>query len=66
LIDQLAVAIYVFPDHILTDREALTTYLTEEMVDISCRRANAIEKNWQAAWEEKMAGTFVDVPNIQN
>jgi hypothetical protein len=45
LLNQLAVAVHVLPADVLTDRDALTTHLTDEMMDISRRTADAIEAN---------------------
>jgi hypothetical protein len=51
LLHQLAVAVHVLPADVLTDRDALTAHLTDELVDISSRTADTIETNWVAYWD---------------
>jgi hypothetical protein len=63
---QCALALHVLPEEMLANRDALTACLTQELHDLAHRQAEAIASHWQAEWEERMAGQFVDVPNIQN
>jgi hypothetical protein len=63
---QCTLAVQVLPEEMLADREALTACLAEELRDLGRRQAEAIASHWQAEWEERMAGKFVDLPNIQN
>ena len=63
---QCALAVYVLPEEMLADREALTACLAEELRDLGHRQAEAIKSHWQAEWEERMAGKFIDLPNLQN
>ena len=66
LLNQMAVAIHVLPADVLAERDALTAHLTDELMDISRRTADAIEANWVAYRDQKMAGTFMGMPNVQN
>jgi hypothetical protein len=63
---QCVLAVHVLPEEILTNRDELATCLTEELRDLSRRMAEAIASHWQAEWEQRMAGKFVDLSNIQN
>ena len=63
---QCALALHGVPEDMLANRDALTACLTQEWHDLGRRQAEAMTSHWQAAWEERMAGPFVDLPNMQN
>jgi hypothetical protein len=65
-LDECALAVHVLPDDVLADRDALTAYLSEQLLDLCRRKIKDLETHWEAEWEKEMAGKFVDVPNIQN
>jgi hypothetical protein len=56
----------VLPDDVLADRDALTAYLSEQLLNLCSCKTKDLEIHWEAEWEKEMAGKFVDVPNIQN
>jgi hypothetical protein len=65
-ISECALAVRVLPEDVLADRDALTACLTEQLRNLSRRKAEYLETHWKADWEKEMAGKFVDLPNLQN
>ena len=55
-INECALAVHVWPDDVLTNRDKLTASLTEQLRALSRRKAEELETRWQAEWEKRMAG----------
>jgi len=54
------------PKDIYADREALADFVNQEMRILSAYMIEQLEAQWQTEWEKRMAGKFVDLPNLQN
>jgi hypothetical protein len=67
VIEESALTIQVLPEALLANRRALTYYLTEQLRNLSRRKATELEQSWEAYWEKHMSAHFTDLPeNLQN
>jgi hypothetical protein len=50
-----------------TKNLSIEYYLTEQLRNLSRRKATELEQSWEAYWEKHMSAHFTDLPeNLQN
>jgi len=66
-IQECGIAILVLPEEFISDREALTRLLTEQLQNLGQRKALELEKRWETRWHLMAAAEFAKIPeNLQN
>ena len=66
-IEECALTVHVLPEEMISDREALSRLLAEQLRNLGERKALELEKRWEARWELMAASEFRKRPeNIQN
>jgi hypothetical protein len=67
IIEECGLTIHVLPDELISDREALSRLLAEQLRNLGERKALELEKRWEARWELMAAAEFRKPPgNLQN
>jgi hypothetical protein len=66
-IEECGLTVHVLPEEIISDREALSRLLAEQLRNLGERKALELEKRWEARWQLMAAAEFRKLPeNIQN
>ncbi len=66
-IDECGLTVHVLPEEIISDREALSRLLAEQLRNLGERKALELEKRWERQWQLMAAAEFRRPPgNLQN
>ena len=61
--EECALTIHVLPDEILSNREMLTHYLTEQLRNLTARKAGELRENRELAWHIMFAAELARRPD---
>ena len=62
-IEECALTVQVLPEELLSNREMLTHYLTEQLRNLTARKARELQENRELAWHIMFAAELARRPD---